>query len=671
MAEEFDEEEFDEEEPEWGTFEDSPFFPPQNNTLDNVAVIQNTPKIPRAKLDKLKGVLTKLVTRVGLAKTIEMPFSKDDVSLGFCFLEMETKSQAMKVIEILDEYKLDKSHVFKAISMPDFEKTMRVPDEYVPESVKEFEEKECLIEWLKDKEARDQYVITHGQPANGMTTEVYWNNIRDKPKSLVSRKKWTENFALWSARGTYLATMHAQGMALWGGEKFGKLGKFAHPGAILIDFSPCERYLVSWSNQTRQMPENLIVWDVKLGTKVRGFAINQETVPWPLLKWSSDDEYCAREMEDGSISVFQLPSMQPACKRIKVEGAQGLCFSPTKHWISYWIPEHENNPARVLIQDIPSKAEVKAKVLFNAAKCSFFWQSQGDFLAVQVDRLSKTQKTTYTNFELFRCAEKEIPVEVLEFKDAIHGFAWEPKGHKFCVLHGEPPRLDVSFYTMGGKQEKTPVVQLLHKLERKAVNEIRWSPRGTDVILGGLRNLNGTLEWWACTEKELDQMGADEHFMCTDIEWDASGRYVATSVQALRHNMENGYNIWTSQGQQLQKVGIEHFQKLQWRPRPPTLMTSKDEKKMMKELRSYREEFDRIDNEIAAKALSEDNIEKRRLLEEFDEYITKWAKRHKQMASDRAELRGYASEDEEYVEVEEMYEEIIAVEEEYVVERTA
>jgi len=45
-------------------------------------VIQNTPKVPRAKEDKLKGVLAKLVTKIGKAKTIEMPF-KDDMSMGY------------------------------------------------------------------------------------------------------------------------------------------------------------------------------------------------------------------------------------------------------------------------------------------------------------------------------------------------------------------------------------------------------------------------------------------------------------------------------------------------------------------------------------------------------------------------------------------------------------
>ena len=40
------------------------------------------------------------------------------------------------------------------------------------------------------------------------------------------------------------------------------------------------------------------------------------------------------------------------------------------------------------------------------------WQSAGDYLAVRVDRHTKTKKSTYAGFELFRIREKDIPIEV-------------------------------------------------------------------------------------------------------------------------------------------------------------------------------------------------------------------------------------------------------------------
>lgn len=57
-----------------------------------------------------------------------------------------------------------------------------------------------------------------------------------------------------------------------------------------------------------------------------------------------------------------------------------------------------------------------------------YWQNSGDFLAVQVVRHSKTKKSVYTDFELFRMREKDIPIDHMELKEPVIEFAWEPKG---------------------------------------------------------------------------------------------------------------------------------------------------------------------------------------------------------------------------------------------------
>ena len=55
-------------------------------------------------------------------------------------------------------------------------------------------------------------------------------------------------------------------------------------------------------------------------------------------------------------------------------------------------------------------------------KCKFYWQNQGDFLCVKVDRharKAKTKKATFCNLELFRVREKDFPVEVIEHKGKV------------------------------------------------------------------------------------------------------------------------------------------------------------------------------------------------------------------------------------------------------------
>ena len=58
---------------------------------------------------------------------------------------------------------------------------------------------------------------------------------------------WTDTYIMWSPEGSYLATFHRQGIALWGGDDFGRLHRFNHTNVQLIDFSPGEKYVVTYS----------------------------------------------------------------------------------------------------------------------------------------------------------------------------------------------------------------------------------------------------------------------------------------------------------------------------------------------------------------------------------------------------------------------------------------
>ena len=125
-------------------------------------------------------------------------------------------------------------------------------------------------------------------------------------------------------------------------------------------------------------------------------------------------------------------------KSLKIPGVQDYCWSPTDNIISCWLPESGNNPARVMLLSIPSKKEIVSKSLYNVSDFRMHWQENGDYLCVKVDKV-KAKKTTHTTFEIFRMRSKNIPVEVLEVKDTILAFAWEPIGHRFAIIHSSTP----------------------------------------------------------------------------------------------------------------------------------------------------------------------------------------------------------------------------------------
>ncbi|XP_023007597.1 eukaryotic translation initiation factor 3 subunit B-like isoform X1 [Cucurbita maxima] len=651
----------------------------------NIIVVGNLPVVPSEKFEKLEGVVRKIFGQIGVIKDDGLWMPVDPTTqktLGYCFIEYGTPQEAELAKEKTDGYKLDRAHIFAVNMFEDFDRFMKVPDEWAPPESNPYTPGENLQQWLMDEKARDQLVIR-----SGSDTEVFWNDARHlKPEPVYKRPFWTESYVHWSPLGTYLATIHRQGAAVWGGAgTFNRLMRFAHPQVKLIDFSPGEKYLVTYSSHEPSNPRDanrivINIFDVRTGKVMRDFKGSPDDfaiggtggvagVSWPVFRWGGgkDDKYFSR-MGKNVISVYETETFSLIDKKsLKVENVMDFCWSPTDPIIALFVPElgGGNQPARVSLVQIPSKEELRQKNLFSVSDCKMYWQSNGDYLAVKVDRYTKTKKSIYTGFELFRIKERDIPIEVLELEnknDKIIAFAWEPKGHRFAVIHGDNPRPDISFYSMRSTHNSGRVSKLT-TLKGKQANALFWSPSGRFIILAGLKGFNGQLEFY--NVDELETMATAEHFMATDIEWDPTGRYVATAVTSV-HEMENGFNIWSFNGKLLYRVLKDHFFQFAWRPRPPSLLSAEKEEEIAKNLKKYSKKYEAEDQDVSM-LLSEQDREKRRMLkEEWEKWVNEWKKLHEEEKQLRQKLRdGEASDEEEEYEAKEVeVEEVLDVSEE-------
>lgn len=285
------------------------------------------------------------------------------------FLELETAEEATEVVKKGDNYRLDKSHVLAVNRFGDFDKFMSTPDMYQPPVKVEYTDKPDLGYYLADDLGRDQFAVLAGDD-----TLAFWNNCKGvEPEQIECRSKWTESYLQWSPYGSYLASFHSMGVALWGGAGWERVGRFAHQGVKLIDFSPQENYLVTWSPEPTKTGENLRVWDIRSGKLLRGFtALTQggKKLEWPIFKWSHDDRMVARGGKD-AIGVYELPSFTLLDgKPVKADGMKEFSWSPKDSLIAYWTPEVGNTPARVTVVDVVSKAVIRTKNFFLVADVS-------------------------------------------------------------------------------------------------------------------------------------------------------------------------------------------------------------------------------------------------------------------------------------------------------------
>jgi translation initiation factor 3 subunit B len=204
-----------------------------------------------------------------------------------------------------------------------------------------------------------------------------------------------------------------------------------------MDFSPCEQYLVTWSNEPIVVPEgalqgpqyfspddegnNVAVWDINSGDLIRTFPTHntgdethgqKKSMQWPMLKWSPDDKFVARVTPGQQISVYELPSMALHGKKsIKVEGVVEFEWCPQgekdredadkdaksksgskaskqarENMLAYWTPEMGNQPARVTLINFPSRSILRQKNLFNVTEVCYISR----FVVVFVDKLRPT-----------------------------------------------------------------------------------------------------------------------------------------------------------------------------------------------------------------------------------------------------------------------------------------
>jgi translation initiation factor 3 subunit B len=361
--EEFDEELYEGEEPV---------------TLDEsfgcVVIVDNLPKVPKAKFSKLEVVIRKIYSAYGEIKDIYLPMPEGK-TLGYAFIEYRTEDEASVASVKGDNRKLDAKHTLRCNLLSSLKDLEELPEEHEDPPKGEFETKTNPTSWLLDEFGRDQFVVRFGAD-----THVYWNDPLRKAnnqgrvlqyggeREIANHKRWTESYVGWSPQGSHLATFHAQGIMLWGGEDFEQTGKFAHNAVMEMDFSPQEGYLVTTNFIERSDVDptpSIQIWDILTGKMMRGFDNPKKT--WPSFLWSSDDKYFMRMgmvskggVDTECVSIYETPSMGLLDKAsLPLPGLAAVAWSPSDNVFAYYVPEKGNLPCRIGLVAIPSREVIR------------------------------------------------------------------------------------------------------------------------------------------------------------------------------------------------------------------------------------------------------------------------------------------------------------------------
>jgi translation initiation factor 3 subunit B len=615
--------------------------------------VSNLPKVPEAKLVKLTSVLDKIFQKSG-DHTTYMPLNPaTGTTDGYVIVTFTTAQEADNAVASLNGLALDKTHTFKVVKFDQYDKIVTRPEEFNPKNNIQRPSRQDHRDWLADPQTREQFLLRYNTE-----TEIFWNDPNaGEPKLYYGGEREKQGGKIWcdwkvqfSPQGSFIATFHKQGIALWAGDQFQKWKvRFPHANVKYIEFSPNEEFLLTWNGSHPQENDEsaVCIFRVLSGEcmrKCRTPVVSplNEKCEFPHFLWSRDGRYFA-ECNESTIVVrdtetFDLIKDDEGRKRsLKYENLDTFQWSPKDNIIAAWTTEKANNPARLVLVSIPDRKELAARCR-TSCEAKMHWQSEGDYLCLLVTKLSKTGKKGATNLEIFRIRDKNCPVDIVEIKDTVKAFHWETGGNRFCVITtddtGHKPKL--TFYQLGA--EKCENVRSLD-LPANSFTDVFWAPggqyfvcaamQGGDLLFGGLM-----------PDNKLEVLHRDEHFMLTNVEWDPSSRYVITAVtqpmrdegSGFKYQMEAGYAIWTFQGRQLHKQQKEKLYVVGWRPHPPSLLSQDQASNIKKNIKKFSKKYDALDENEKETARAAFKADRDKRTEAFMDILYRIAENNEEMA---------------------------------------
>ncbi|CCF57492.1 hypothetical protein KAFR_0C05010 [Kazachstania africana CBS 2517] len=643
--------------------------------FDQYIVVNGTPIIPESKVPVLQRVLTNLFTKAG--KVVNMEFPIDEAtkkSKGFIFVECGSIDDGKKIIKAFHGKRLDANHRLFIYTMKDVERynSDSFETEFKEPELPEFVPSSSLKSWLLDENLKDQYVLQDDK-----TTTVFWNSNFEDTNVVESRDNWSSNYVRFSPKGTYLFSYHPQGVTAWGGPHFDRLKRFYHPNVRTSAVSPNEKYLVTFSSDPIKLDDNdeecpftikneghqICIWDIESGLLCATFPfIKSPYLHWPLIRWSYNDRYCARMVGDTLVVHDAEKKFAPLeNKSLKVAGIRDFSFAPTSVklqpfrandepsvLLSYWTPETNNISCKATIVEVPRGRVLKTVNLVQVSNVSLHWQNQSEYLCFNVERHTKSKKTLFSNLEIVKLTEKDLPVEKMELKEPVMAFEWEPKGSKFITIsvadtdddNVSVPKNIVSFFALEKKDSKDNDASIKWKLAKaisnKFSNTISWSPAGRFVVVAsvvkpdvrrseldfydtefnGEKNINDDKDVMASIKDVAHPANAS----VTDMTWDPSGRFLTCWSSSLKHKADNGFRMYNIAGHVIKEDGIKNFRNFMWRPRPESTLTNAERKKVRKNLKEWSAQFEEQDAMEENSAVRELILKQREQLKSWNAY---------------------------------------------------
>jgi translation initiation factor 3 subunit B len=639
--------------------------PKLDSDFKNYFLMCGLPIVDNTKKEKLCKALLNVFKKKGIE------FIEDDnlqilldestgQSYGTAFVKCKDSKEAKLASAAIHNFALGKANTIMSATFDEFDRVIKVPDEYNPP---QFADLNDLFSYAMDSE-NDQFLIREDNKLkvkmNRIPTRVdkdvnsanfHTELVGPNAETQISTKK----NATWSPQGRYLIVVKDNIVQLYGGSHFELIREILHTGVSYANISPCEKYIITFSDSADKNEGNYIFWRVDTGELLRAFPFDEYTPRFSkpdVFSFSYDGNYCAKLIKD-HVAVYELPEMHLLEDRmiqkrvsIKIENIKDFKWNPSKNMFCYWYFNSENDkvPPKIGFIDIPTREVWSEKEIINGIDLTMDWSLDGTKL------ISKTKlqrkKEFINNVAIFDVTSRGIPMAMIPVYSNIMSVEWTSATDRLAILHNKEKKITekwaphsmVSLVTLFDVKEENSMLKAVKIGTTKdhICNEVIWAQNGNIFICSDTKNSNPVYQGkfyvyyvrTVITKEEvktegrkgkgkkkqpakvkekreyvIDSVDEIDEPKSDQLVWDPTSRFFTIcklpSSGVIRAAMvKNSYqfSIFNAKGDLLYSYENPKLQQFAWRPRPARIWDKKTEQEFKKLYKkTLRKEI--IDNE--------------------------------------------------------------------------
>eukprot|EP00758_Cryptobia_borreli_P008693 Tbor_TRINITY_DN5410_c5_g1::TRINITY_DN5410_c5_g1_i1::g.25386::m.25386/K03253/EIF3B; translation initiation factor 3 subunit B len=643
-------------------------------------IVDGFPHVPKESFPKFDGFFKKklkILLNIDEVLFKVSYFFKEDGSIDGCFIGFQKRADVDRALSLIHGYRITSTCTLSSYTWDTIKNLSQVPDEYIlpEEETEQQSETDLTNNMMLDEDARPQFLVKEGGPRYDITWNwLNWktNTIDLYRKSSVSKNdligQWTELdridsnkrsvrcaglFPMWSPFGTYLITEQPEGIILYAGPRMQRVMLVDETEVQQIQVSPSEQYLVVKTTR------DISMWSIRFAKKLRSLSnLSLSNDIWPVIAFNSDDSLCSivkavsgkSDEKEGSVADSLLKVYDTATMKLvrgpeidgskvdyslSIKGLIEVRWSPTsKDQLAFVTTDVTTGGIRVEVGSVLYNEESIDYFTFNplvkknfliAVNGSLLWHPAGTHMVAKLN--IKKKASEYIEYCLFKLGRSMASAEHIKIQGNPLRFSWQPEGRYFAVTveKEKSDKRELQIYDIQGKSAcmKVATVDTSGYL-------LLWSPKGSHIVSFDFDR--SIIELYGIDEKtnKITKYPREVHRLCNKVEWDPTGRFLASSTTYTTTNGGpgpdgkerpdgNSYQITDKNGTMVQYVKLTEnkMSHLTWRPLSRPVLSDSDILDVKKNRVAFMKKYQKEENDKELQIETDKNNKIRKAEEEY------------------------------------------------------